>query len=980
MKKICLSDADSELFNDELNPQEFDFFQRHKETFKCMWVEQGKPFWTRFCITFRSYTSKYGIIKDMPYNSERLRDIMDFAFIVIHDNFVDSKSSAAKNFLIDIARLAQNKDKLPYLDSKKFSKDPFYSRDTRDIFRMFFGPPSEKVSYIKVYILFPVYMRLCGSVCRCLIRWMDAENQDSDDESYWTPPEPIKQEDNDDQDSTEYLNRVLMCESCIEECGVLYLKEKQAGSPEGPQHLPLWMFGNPRFEEEENPLYDPDFLHSDWREGMNIDEFRDFIYFLKICYGKADDKCKTCEQIRQKKERMLAKSEEDENKKRKKKKRKNKKKKDDLLDDKLPVLEENLDKDDRSISLAGFDASNPNVEPSLTVNRPSKRRYKYFGADSEVDTSVIYGLSKKSAADKSTGPNSTGVKVVKIYSAKTKGRETVIYVPMDVKAVAVNKPNKNDHYGKMDISGLEHLPQLFGWAEGQGWCLAVINYQIEEKEKFSSFTNFTLKIAGQNEIVVRSIMDCLLKYICSRKSRSCPGWILHVDDVIASVVDEFCLTGITIIITENIPYRELLTDWEIASERQVDLNVDSDEETRDFIKSTEKEFSIKYETKTLHHNLTNEVIEGWKLYYAIVKRVREYCEINLKRPCDGPNRKKLVSIEVVRGCIDLKILQKDKSQINPDDYYYPGLDEIDHMYLKAWLKLEKRGIRSKGSGRDVFKFILQRQTEAFHETEEGRRLEREAASGISGKASTVEVNIIRKSRKHGKSKTSIAISQQTTHKCSEKVCSHKGELSQISKSLEEVLHNMKMARGNEKNYEYWGEVLEKQVSQQQEVIIKEHREQVDKIYQEFERETMKVGSRREENNDDEKMDSVTKEDGSGVGERKVKGNEAKISRNESKEGKSKSNGLTSKPKVANSEVKVESSSEEDCIDSSSEDEEQNLRICTNCNKTEPVFRTYKKCQRCQEEGITECRFYCGRDCQVEDWLKKHRMEHVENKL
>ena len=52
---------------------------------------QGKPFWTRYVITFRSFTVKHGVIKQMNIDSPKFENLIDQAFIFIHEQFVDGK-------------------------------------------------------------------------------------------------------------------------------------------------------------------------------------------------------------------------------------------------------------------------------------------------------------------------------------------------------------------------------------------------------------------------------------------------------------------------------------------------------------------------------------------------------------------------------------------------------------------------------------------------------------------------------------------------------------------------------------------------------------------------------------------------------------------------------------------------------------------------------------------------------------------------
>ncbi|KAK6175305.1 hypothetical protein SNE40_013794 [Patella caerulea] len=1029
MKKICLSDVDADFFADELDPREFDFFQKHKETFKCMWVEQGKSFWNCFFITFRSYTSKHGIIRDMPYESDRLKDILDFAFIVVHEHCVDGSAATAKNFIIDIARLAQNKDKLPNLDSKKFSRDPFYKHETRDIFRKFFGPPSEKLSYVKVYVLFPVYLRLCGSVCRCLMKWMDAPKQDSDDDSYWMPPEPIEPtliDSKSEEESTLYLNRVLMCESCIEKCGILFLKEKQFGSPDGPMHLPLWKFGNPRLEDSENPIYEASFSKSDWRDGLVIDEFRDFIYYLKIRYGQPDDKCKSCEKIRNTKERMMALSDDKAAKKKKKRSRKNKEfvEVGKEIENFMDSISGSGPKVEQLKYLHGFDASNPAVSSSLLADKLTDSRVKRFSRKVRIIESTRNGIT------------AGGCRVVKILDESTRCRETIIYMQcqhlhtelLSKKKISELKSERTNIYSPNLVP---NLPKKFEWAEGKGWCVAVFNYFEEEKKIHRNYTNFTLKVAGNNKTNVVSIMDCLLKYVVARKSRSCPGWVLDEEDVLTSIIDNKNCKGMTIIITQGINYREFLTDWEKRTENKVELTRVSDDEVREVMNTVERKFKRKPKLILEEPTVCQEVADGWRLYFDIIKRIRDFCEFNeQKRGCT----KRLIEIDIINGKIDFVHYDKKKFP----DWYYPELEELDFMYMKAWLKLEKLGVQTKGSSIDLYTVIQQKQKSAVYEAEqEKKKLCLEAAKKFQAECNS----------KHGKDSQTIitqdhrSINIHVTKTCSSQVdndqtkcCNnhHRPECasalmksissdSKTCNSSEDELEEAIRRRLTRQHCEYSKGILMKSISSDSKTSISSEDELEEAIRRRLTRQRCEYS--KENSTNKRKVEKIVKNDTKGGNvsiEPEISKNDVmiKIDRKQLKpvvkeekcEEEEKSQKLENlkNVKTENNEKNInqeknikknedESSDDDESddgdddddddkseVDSSVDDNDERktrtLRICSTCNVTEPVFRTYKKCQRCQQERIAKCRYYCSRDCQVEDWKKKHRMEHQENLL
>ena len=135
----------------------------------------------------------------------------------------------------------------------------------------------------------PIYLRFGGSACRCLRRWLDAPTLEEGDESYWVPPEIlINGKDNN-------RSNVIMCERCLDDCSTKYFREKLNGKKCGPSFINYWTLGDPRFNDEENPLYAPYLSESsDWRETLSADQFRDFLHYAKFKYGSESDKCQEC--------------------------------------------------------------------------------------------------------------------------------------------------------------------------------------------------------------------------------------------------------------------------------------------------------------------------------------------------------------------------------------------------------------------------------------------------------------------------------------------------------------------------------------------------------------------------------------------------------------------------------------------------------------------------------------------------------------
>jgi hypothetical protein len=54
-------------------------------------------------------------------------------------------------------------------------------KETREVFRQLFGPPTDKKTFMKVLCGLPVYVKFAGAAVACLRRWLSAENIPSDE-------------------------------------------------------------------------------------------------------------------------------------------------------------------------------------------------------------------------------------------------------------------------------------------------------------------------------------------------------------------------------------------------------------------------------------------------------------------------------------------------------------------------------------------------------------------------------------------------------------------------------------------------------------------------------------------------------------------------------------------------------------------------------------------------------------------------------
>ncbi|KAL3852476.1 hypothetical protein ACJMK2_016109 [Sinanodonta woodiana] len=592
MRKIRLSDNDVVFFDLEISPTEYMFYQKHKDAFRTMWMEQGKPFWTRFAITFRSYTVKIGIMKQMSINSPTFENFIDQAFIFIHEQFVDGKVNMAKTFLEDVAKLAQNQDKLPFLDSKSFARDPFYLRETRDLFRRFFGPPDQKSSYVKVYILCPVYLRFGGSVCRCLIRWIDSPLMSPGDDSYWIPPAPNTEKP---IQNTPYHGPSYMCSNCMDDCGTKFFKEKICGGPDGPKFLDVWQLGDPRFNDIDNPLYDPKANRlTDWRDNLSVEQFRDFLQYAKFKNGKETDQCKACSDLRHNQGAMFRVCQDSTHNK-KKKKKKNKKHKEKEAEKLENLTEEQLSERlmeivKRNTSLEGAYMEAKELRNKINIIDSPKKTVETVSTEKaeKIDEAPIeQGIftSKAKVSDDfkcvmsryeegSKNNVISGFKILKMEEESTGAKEITVKVVTRVQAQEdIDRKPKESEYplnARMIRNKIEGLPEKLEWWEGVGWCVAVVNYEHEEKGLFKPPSNFTLKVTSSSEDAMKRTMLKLLYYVAKRKKRYSPGWCMDDDDVVACVLpdDSPDLAGLAVTIQKGFRFEERLTDEEKKTKTQ----------------------------------------------------------------------------------------------------------------------------------------------------------------------------------------------------------------------------------------------------------------------------------------------------------------------------------------------------------------------------------------------------------------------------
>ena len=147
------------------------------------------------------------------------------------------------------------------------------------------------VPMFQVYFTLPMFCYFCGSLIQCLKRWIDAPELAVGDESYWEPPQKVDPPKAERPSQTKPVEKkkkrapkipATNDGHCVDDDFKIYLEETLKGHRFGPCWMPSWEFGDPRFVDEENPLYDLSAKpNSDWRENLTFAKFRQFYDYLK---------------------------------------------------------------------------------------------------------------------------------------------------------------------------------------------------------------------------------------------------------------------------------------------------------------------------------------------------------------------------------------------------------------------------------------------------------------------------------------------------------------------------------------------------------------------------------------------------------------------------------------------------------------------------------------------------------------------------
>eukprot|EP00794_Sanderia_malayensis_P009589 gene9589-10576_t len=178
MKKVFnILLGEAELFEHDLTPAEFEYFQKHLDAFKTMWKEMTVENKKGFIAEFYAYSEVYGYIREFPTKMEIKNEIFNESKDFLIKNFAMEKVSAAKKVVFDIAVISENRERLSnqVFGTALKRKDPFYNIDTRSTFRKFFGEPTEKHTYKKTLMTMGLYAKFGGAVCRLLRRWVQGD-------------------------------------------------------------------------------------------------------------------------------------------------------------------------------------------------------------------------------------------------------------------------------------------------------------------------------------------------------------------------------------------------------------------------------------------------------------------------------------------------------------------------------------------------------------------------------------------------------------------------------------------------------------------------------------------------------------------------------------------------------------------------------------------------------------------------------------
>ncbi|XP_062522255.1 uncharacterized protein LOC134197033 isoform X2 [Corticium candelabrum] len=102
-----------------------------------------------------------------------VKEFIDGAINYLEEEFVKGKESNAKKLIMNCAFLAANKGNIHRMGAG-FAKDPFYVKETRDVYRTMFGDPNDGMTYMRGYFYLPLFVKFAGAAVRLLQVWLEA--------------------------------------------------------------------------------------------------------------------------------------------------------------------------------------------------------------------------------------------------------------------------------------------------------------------------------------------------------------------------------------------------------------------------------------------------------------------------------------------------------------------------------------------------------------------------------------------------------------------------------------------------------------------------------------------------------------------------------------------------------------------------------------------------------------------------------------
>ncbi|GIY10132.1 MYND-type domain-containing protein [Caerostris darwini] len=187
MRALKLRHDDGELFDENLDTEKFAFLNSHLPAFKRMWTEEGKVYWLRFLLTFRDH------VDSTCYHHDTNNKLWSFVFIYIHRQFVEGTYSTVKHFMDNIFIAAKHFHNLP---EQSFTKNPFYTKESREAFRALLGKPDleDEIPVPLMGFVCTIYFEFISALICLLKKWVHEPDLSEEDLNkidytafYWKP-------------------------------------------------------------------------------------------------------------------------------------------------------------------------------------------------------------------------------------------------------------------------------------------------------------------------------------------------------------------------------------------------------------------------------------------------------------------------------------------------------------------------------------------------------------------------------------------------------------------------------------------------------------------------------------------------------------------------------------------------------------------------------------------------------------------------